>query len=55
MSRRAFWLRCPAASTVRSPPRCLCEQGYDVVGVAMRLAPDAPASPVEASRHLLLA
>jgi tRNA-specific 2-thiouridylase len=23
----------------------LCEQGYDVVGVAMRLAPDAPAQP----------
>jgi tRNA-uridine 2-sulfurtransferase len=23
----------------------LCEQGYDVVGIAMRLAPDAPATP----------
>jgi tRNA-specific 2-thiouridylase len=25
----------------------LCEQGYDVVGVAMRLAPDAPATPAK--------
>ncbi len=25
----------------------LCEQGYEVVGVAMRLAPDAPASPAK--------
>ena len=34
----------------------LCEQGYDVVGVAMRLAPEPSAPPVcEAPRHLLLA
>ena len=33
----------------------LREQGYDVVGVAMRLAPEGPPAPVAAARDLLLA
>jgi tRNA-uridine 2-sulfurtransferase len=47
MSRRRVLVAMSGGVDSSVAAAMLCEQGYDVVGVAMRLAPEAPATPAK--------